>query len=190
MTETVPVTPDEPLTFGQALAAEMGHLERMARYYTSDAVDAEDLIQDTVLLALRFSDSYQAGSNLRAWLQRVMRNRHVSILRRKNLESRVLKAEAYHAVPEWSIGEMSRKTTRIKGRTDLSTGLSAPLMRAIGRLRPEFREVLLICDVEGLSYADAAERVGRPIGTIMSRLHRGRRALRIQIGHSRHLEAA
>ena len=174
----------------QALAAEVDTLGRMATWYTGDPVDAEDLVQDTYVLALRFSDSFKAGSNLRAWLLRMMRNRHLSIARRRQLERRVYENEQRHSLADWSIGEMSRRTMSPDGGVDWDNGLSDPLYQAMNDLRPEFREAVWMCDVEGLSYAEAADRTARPVGTVMSRLHRGRRALRRKLVSRRELEAA
>ncbi|MCP4606449.1 MAG: sigma-70 family RNA polymerase sigma factor [Proteobacteria bacterium] len=174
----------------QALVAELSALEHMAFMYAGDPVDAEDLLQDTCLLALRFSDTFKEGSNLKAWLFRVMRNRHVSLLRRRRLERRVSETEEKHALKDWSIGEMGRRNMEFEGGMNTNMGLSDPIVRAMEGLRPEFRETVLMCDVEGLSYVEAARRSDRPVGTIMSRLHRGRRALRQKLGSRQQLEAA
>ncbi len=173
-----------------ALAQEVSTLERMARWYTGDPMEAEDLVQDTCVLALRFGDSFRDGSNLRAWLLRMMRNRHISILRRKQLERRVFETEGRHTLIDWSIGETSRRSNGSGGGIQIDEGFSDPVSQAMDGLRPEFREVIWLCDVEGLSYAEAARKTSRPVGTIMSRLHRGRRALRRKLGSRRELEAA
>jgi RNA polymerase sigma-70 factor (ECF subfamily) len=165
-------------------------LKRMALWYTGDSMDAEDLVQDTCVLALRFCETYEDGSNLRAWLLKIMRNRHVSIGRRRSLEKRVFETEERHALTEWSIGEMGRRSMERGGGVDVDEGLSDPVLRAMQDISPEFREAVWMCDVEGLSYAEAAGRASRPIGTIMSRLHRGRLALRRKLGSARELEAA
>ena len=175
---------------GQLLAAEKPALERTAYFFTGNPIDAEDLLQDTYVLALRFYDSYKQGTNLRAWLTKVMRNRYISWSRRRKLEQRVLETEGKHALSDWSIGEMGRRTMKRGGGIEIGNGLSDPVAKAMGDLRPEFREIVWLCDVEGLSYADAAKSTSRPIGTVMSRLHRGRRALRKQLGSRRALEAA
>jgi RNA polymerase sigma-70 factor (ECF subfamily) len=189
MCETIKNLPQNK-TIGQALAAEAPALKRAAYFYTGNPVDAEDLLQDTYVLALRFYDTYRQGTNLRAWLTKVMRNRYISWTRRRKLEQRVLETEGKHALSDWSIGEMGRKTMKRGGGIEIGNGLSDPVARAMDDLRPEFREVIWLCDVEGLSYAEAAQSTSRPIGTVMSRLHRGRRALREQLGSRRELEAA
>ena len=69
--------------FEKAICSELQTLHRMAVWYTGSPVEAQDLVQDTLLLALRFQDGYKQGSNLRAWLLKVMRNRHISVTRRR-----------------------------------------------------------------------------------------------------------
>lgn len=176
--------------FGEALRDELPGLRRMARWFAGDATAADDLLQDTLVLALRFQDNFRQGTNLRAWLVRVMRNRHISILRRAKLERKILEAEGKHFVTNWSIGAAGRRTMRRGGDVERDTGLSDPVMSAMDNLRPEFREAVWLCDVEGLSYADAARQIECPVGTIMSRLHRGRRALRQRLGSRQLVEAA
>ena len=175
--------------FKHILISEMETLDRMAMWHTGNPFEAEELLQDTFVLALRFADSYKNGSNLRAWLLRIMRNRHISVLRRKNLERRVFEAEGRYSLTEWSIGQMSLGNTTRADSASLDE-LSDCVLAAMQELHPEFRDAIWMCDVEGLSYADAAKRAGRPIGTIMSRIHRGRRALRRRLGSREQLEAA
>lgn len=180
----------ENVEIGALLAAEAPALKRTAYFFTGDPVDAEDLLQDTFVLALRFFHGYRQGTNLRAWLTKVMRNRYISSTRRRKLEHRVLETEGKHALAEWSIGEMGRKTMKREGGIAVGHGLSDKVAKAMGDLRPEYLEIIWLCDIEGLSYAEAAQTTARPIGTVMSRLHRGRRALRKQLGSRQVLEAA
>jgi RNA polymerase sigma-70 factor (ECF subfamily) len=172
------------------LMDEMAGLERIALSYTGNPVDAEDLVQDTLVLALRFRDAFRDGTNLRAWLARIMRNRYISLARRRKLERRVAETEGRFALTDWSVGEMGRRGMKRDGGIQVGSGFSDPVFKAMNGLRPEFKEVVMLCDVEGLSYAEAAERTDRPLGTIMSRLHRGRRHLRRKLGSRRQLEAA
>jgi RNA polymerase sigma-70 factor (ECF subfamily) len=167
--------------FESALEAELPTMGRLARWFAKDGDQAADLVQDTLLLALRFRDSFQPGTNMRAWLTRVMRNRHISVLRRRKLERRILETEGCHFLKDWSVGAMGLRSTEGEGDVDREPGLCDTVVRAIDGLRPEFREAVWLCDVEGLSYAEAARMVSCPVGTIMSRLHRGRRTLRASL---------
>lgn len=176
--------------FEQAICEEIGTLEKMAIWYTGDPADAEDLVQDTIVLALRFKESYRTGSNMRAWLLKVMRNRHISITRRNRLERRVQDSEASHALTDWSLSEIGRRNMSYGGGVDRDQGFSDPVSHAMETLSPEFREVVSLCDIEDYTYAEAAERIECPVGTVMSRLHRGRRALREKLVSRQALDAA
>jgi RNA polymerase sigma-70 factor (ECF subfamily) len=173
-----------------SLDAQIPALRRTARWLTGDWHKAEDLLQDTMVLALRFSDNFAEGTNLLAWLTRVMRNRHISNMRRRALEQQILEAEGAHALTAWSIGAMGRRTMHGDGDVSPENGFCDTVVSAMEALRPEFREAVWLCDVEGMSYADAASAISCPVGTIMSRLHRGRRALRRRLGSRRSVEAA
>jgi RNA polymerase sigma-70 factor (ECF subfamily) len=177
-------------SFQNAVCQEIHTLKRMAVWYTGNSMDAEDLVQDTLMLALRFQDGYKAGSNLRAWLLRVMRNRYISLTRRRRLERRVQDHESSHALTDWSLSETGRRSMLEGGGVDADTGFSDPVVLAMSSLKPEFRDVVLMCDVEEMSYQEAAQRADCPVGTIMSRLHRGRRALKDKLVSRTHLNAA
>jgi len=176
--------------FESSLHSEFPAMRRMAGWLTGDEHRAEDLLQDTLVLALRFRGNFQEGTNMRAWLSRVMRNRHISMMRRKKLERRIMETEGRYSLTCWSVGAMGRRTTGDGGDVHVDDGFCDQVVAAMDELRPEFREVVMLCDVEEMSYADAASRMSCPVGTIMSRLHRGRRALRTKLGSRRHIEEA
>ena len=176
--------------FENALQREIPSLRKSAKWLAGDDSRAEDLLQDTMLLALRFQESFKEGTNLRAWLMRVMKNRHISLLRRKSLERKIMETEGTLTLTYWSVGSMGIRTTRDEGDVYMDEGFSDQVVHAMEDLRPEFRQAVMLCDVEGMSYADAANRISCPVGTIMSRLHRGRRALRRSLGSRRRMEAA
>ena len=182
--------PNQHPTFEKAICEELHTLQRMAFWYTGDTAEAQDLVQDTMLLALRFHESYKSGSNLRAWLLKVMRNRHISVTRRRRLEKRVLDHESGHALCDWSLSETGRRSMSSDGGVSRDTGFSDKVVSAMGAIRPEFRDAVLMCDVEELSYLEAAEKADCPVGTVMSRLHRGRRALKDKLVSREHLDAA
>lgn len=177
-------------SFEFTICEELPTLERMALWYTNDSNDASDLVQDTIVLAIRFQGSYKNGSNLRAWLLKVMRNRYISLTRRHKLERRVYESEAHHALTDWSLSEVGRRNREPGGGIDIGSGLSDSVTEALESLRPEFRDAVWMCDIEELTYLEAAKRVNCPVGTIMSRLHRGRRALRDMLGSRQQLDAA
>lgn len=146
-------------------------LYRYARWLTRDPAEAEDIVQETMLKALRAFDSFAPGSNIRAWMFRILRNTF--------LTSR----SGLRAVPPLSIDEQPALVEElIDGETPetrLVERVNAERLRqAIERLPVEFREVLLLSDVEEMRYKEIAETLSIPIGTVTSRLIRARRKLR------------
>jgi RNA polymerase sigma-70 factor (ECF subfamily) len=138
---------------------------RALRLARNDSV-AQDVLQDTVERALRFEGQYEQGSNLRAWLQRILLSVFITRCRRARRERRAIE----HLTQDpcaWTMPEM----------TPPSQSLSPSLQRALSALPTAFRQAVELVDVADLSYRDAAEIIGVPLGTVMSRLHRGRRIL-------------
>jgi RNA polymerase sigma-70 factor (ECF subfamily) len=180
-----------PCAFEKQLQGEMPALRRLAGWITRDRDRAEDLLQDTMLLALRFKESYRDNVNMHAWLTRIMKNRYISILRRQSLESRILETEKNYALPLLSISASMMNARRKDGAVHPDDDFSDTVLHAMNELRDEYRDVVILCDVDGLSYAEAAASLDCPLGTVMSRLHRGRRALRKRlVSRSALVEAA
>jgi RNA polymerase sigma-70 factor (ECF subfamily) len=128
--------------------------------------DAQDLLQDTVVRALRFESTFERGTNLKAWLYQILMSVFVSRCRRLRRERRAL--EWLSADPcAWTRHEAPAAMTK----------LSTPVERALKTLPAKFARVLELVDIEERSYREAAEELGLPIGTVMSRLFRGRRML-------------
>ena len=146
-------------------------LYNYARWLTKDSAEAEDLVQETFLKGLRGFGSFSAGTNFRAWMYRILRNAF--------LTSRT----GLRAAPQLSIEDdpdtfdelaFDERTERIAiARIDAET-----VRRAIDELPLVFREVLLLCDVEEMSYREIAEALAIPVGTVTSRLMRARRKVR------------
>ena len=144
-----------PELFGRAL--------RMSR---SPAL-AEDLVQDTVERAIRFESNYQPGTNLRAWLHQILFSVFITRCRRSRRERNALDVLA---------SDPCAWTSPDAAPTDMDA-LSPGVARALAALPPSFRDVVVLVDLDELSYKDAAAKLRVPVGTIMSRLHRGRRLL-------------
>jgi RNA polymerase sigma-70 factor (ECF subfamily) len=136
-----------------------------------NGVEAEDLLQDAVERALRFQRGYEPGTNLRAWLHRILMTVFISKKRRSTRERRAL-ARLTVDPCAWVRRDSSPEVTSV----------SAQVERAVGRLPRKFREVVWMVDVGDMSYRDAAEQLAVPLGTVMSRLHRGRRQLAATLG--------
>lgn len=146
-------------------------LYNYARWLTKDPAEAEDLVQETFLKGLRGFGSFTPGSNFRAWMYRILRNAF--------LTSR----SGLRAAPQLSI-EDDRETVddlvadERTERTAIARVDAAAVRRAIDELPLLFREVLLLCDVEEMSYREIAEALAIPVGTVTSRLMRARRKVR------------
>ena len=145
---------------------------------TRSQADAEDLVQETLLRAYRFHDRFEPGSNMKAWLLRIQYNAFVNRYRRITRERAVEKDG-----PESTAGADVMSRDALRALTDpTGTALRPMVLRelqaALDTLPDDQRMVVLLADVEELSYKEIAEVLGCPIGTVMSRLHRARRALR------------
>lgn len=143
-------------------------LARAALRLTHNRSDADDLMQETALRAFRFWSHYQPGSNLRAWLHRILINTFVNGYRKGRRERESMQLLA---------GAVADAGTTDGEPEALRSGLCDEVASGMSALSPEFRAVLWAVAVDGLSYREAAERLGCPEGTIMSRLYRARRAM-------------
>jgi RNA polymerase sigma-70 factor (ECF subfamily) len=148
---------------------------------TRSPVDAEDLVQDTLVRAYRFYDRFEAGTNFKAWLLRIQMNAFVNRYRRSARERHVFDGPMAAPVGE---GVMSRATMR--GLTDPVGDaqrqiIAREINRAFDQLSEDARAMVLLADVEELSYKEIAEVMGCPIGTVMSRLHRARKQLQLSL---------
>lgn len=132
---------------------------------------ADDLLQETALRALSFEDSYKSETNLKAWLHQVLFSVFVTRCRRRRRSSRFLLEHAADPNLWCSTSEPNRP----------NEGLSPPVERAIQSLPRQFGQVVVLVDLQDMSYGEAAAHLGVPIGTVMSRLHRGRRLLAGQL---------
>lgn len=140
-------------------------LRRFARGLCRDADLADDLVQDTLERALTRLNLFRRGSNLRAWLFTILRNQFLNGRATRYAQAVTLDAE------DWE-----RRLTHLPDQTHRLEAMD--LLRALDRLAHDQREVLLLVGLEGFTYEDAAAILGVPQGTVMSRLSRGREALR------------
>jgi RNA polymerase sigma-70 factor (ECF subfamily) len=145
---------------------------------TRNPQDAEDLVQETMLRAYRSFDRFEAGTNLKAWLFRIMTNAYINTYRKKQREPRKVSSDEledfdlYQELkthdPQW---EMTPENMVLNSLVD------SDIIEAIDDLPEQFRLAVVLSDIEGFSYAEMAEIMDVPLGTVMSRLHRGRKAL-------------
>ena len=153
-------------------------LYRTALRMTRSEADAEDLVQETYIRAFRFREQFTPGTNLKAWLFRILTNTFINTYRRRQTQPEFTELEG---VDEFSLYKRMSdlKTSSGAGNpeTEFLDGLvDSEVKDARGELPEKFRQVVLL-DVEGFSYKEIAEMVDIPIGTVMSRLHRGRKFL-------------
>jgi RNA polymerase sigma-70 factor (ECF subfamily) len=167
---------------GQAVRGEfestiLPHLDAMVRFARSlmrgNRAEAEDLVQDAVLRAFEAFPRFQRGTNLRAWLFRILRNTYVDRLRRHGREREPIEQGA--DVPE---AGSALEDFQAQARRECS---AADLEAALDQLPAELHMVLLLVDGEGMRYEEVAQVLECPVGTARSRLHRGRHLLRQQL---------
>jgi RNA polymerase sigma-70 factor, ECF subfamily len=146
-------------------------LYNFARWIARDSYDAEDLVQETYLKALRSFSSFQPGTNFRAWIFRILRNTFLSS--RKTFERRMIDTlESEEEGPELAVVTDTPETI-LMDRSNIQR-----VQRAIDDLPAHYRDPLLLCEVEEMSYGEIAEILSIPIGTVMSRLARARKLVR------------
>ena len=143
----------------------------LARYLVRDEHDAQDLVQDAVLRAIRYFDGYREG-DARAWLLAIVRNCCMTWLRREGSTKKV----------SFDAGTLSLADPRETDASAIQRSERAALARALDALPDEFREVIVLREIQELSYKEISDVVGVPIGTVMSRLARGRKRLASALG--------
>jgi RNA polymerase sigma-70 factor, ECF subfamily len=163
---------DQPLAGFEELAMPLfDSLYNFARWLAHNSTDAEDLVQETYLKALRGFASFQPGTNFRAWMFQILRNTFLSS--RSKLEWRMTEAmDSEEDGPELAVDSETPETILVN-RSD-----SKLVRRAIDDLPVHYRETLLLCEVEEMSYQEIAEVLSIPIGTVMSRLARACKSVR------------
>mgnify|MGYP002886371186 CR=1 FL=1 len=136
---------------------------------TRNRADAEDLVQETYLKAYQKFHQYKPGTNIKAWLYRILTNTYITSYRKAQ---RSPKRASTDTVEDWQTGLKSAEVEALEALP------SAQLREALDSLSEEHRMVVLMADVEGMSYKEIAEELGVPMGTVMSRLNRARKNLR------------
>ena len=145
--------------------------------------DAEDVVQETFLKAYRAYDSFKAGTNLKAWLYRILTNTYINRYRKaQRRPSEVELGELQDLYLFKRLGEQSGASESAESEV-LEQFVDSDVIQALESLPDNFRMPVLLADVEGFAYKEIAEMLDIPIGTVMSRLHRGRKALQKKLWH-------
>ncbi len=161
--------------FEQQTLPHMEVLYNYALRMTGGKEDAADLLQETILKAYRFWDKFEQGTNLRAWLFRIMKNTYINLYRKEVKEPEKVdydEIEGYYNLIRDQNSDDNDLQEKMFGQL-----LDDDVSKALESLPEEFRTVVILCDIEGLAYEEIAEFLQIPVGTVRSRLHRGRKLL-------------
>lgn len=159
-------------------ALEFAHpLFGLAMRLTHDASDAEDLVQETYLRAFRFYKRFEPGTNLKAWLFRIETNLFINKYRRKVKEREVLDGSEELTLRHYSLSHEAQLSTGDPEGLLTRESLSDEVSQALDQVPVDFRTTVLLADVHDFSYKEIASMTDTPLGTVMSRLYRGRRIL-------------
>ena len=167
-----------PSEFEREAMSHLPTLLAVGSRLTRGTAEAEDLVQDTLLKALRAREHFTPGSNMRAWLLRILTNTFINRYRRGGLERSVLDGPDADPLADGWIGASTMEAMRDPESRAMRALLEKEIVAALDELPEEFRLAVVLSDVEELSYKEISEIMGCPIGTVMSRLHRGRRLLK------------
>lgn len=165
--------------FNDEILPHLDAIYNFALKLTANNDDAEDLVQDTIVKAYRFFNSYEKGTNAKGWLFRILKNSYINNYRKASKQPGKVDYDEIEPFYESIRSEQSNTT-------DLESQMYGDMMdddvtSALNRLPEDFRTVVLLCDIEGFTYEEIANMLDVPIGTIRSRLHRGRNLLKAEL---------
>jgi RNA polymerase sigma-70 factor, ECF subfamily len=175
--KSIMVSEEAKKRFEEIAFAHMDSLYSTALRMTRNAEEAEDLVQDTYLRAYRFFDKFEEGTNFKAWIFKILTNTFINKYRKK------VRTPQSVQLDKVEFGLESEDDSKAEGEwvgfdeAHYEGIFDDEVKAAMAQLSEEFRIVIILADIEGFSYKDIADMIDRPIGTVMSRLFRGRRVL-------------
>jgi RNA polymerase sigma-70 factor (ECF subfamily) len=155
------------------------HIDSMYNFgyrLTFDEDDAKDLVQDTYLKSYRFIDSFQEGTNAKAWLFRILKNSFINDFRKKSKQP--TKVDYQEVESYYNSDDVDRTITTDLRVETVKEMIGDEISNALNSLDVDFRTVIILCDLEGFKYDEMAKILDIPIGTVRSRLHRARNLLK------------
>jgi RNA polymerase sigma-70 factor (ECF subfamily) len=174
----VDLTEDERQRFQADALPMLDSLYGAALRMTRNPQDAEDLVQETMMRAYRAFGRFEAGTNLKAWLFRILTNAYINTYRKRQREPQKVSSDE---VEEFDLyRELKNHDSQFDSTPEsivLDSLVDSDIIEAIDDLPEQFRLAVVLSDIEGFSYAEMAQIMDVPMGTVMSRLHRGRKAL-------------
>jgi RNA polymerase sigma-70 factor (ECF subfamily) len=163
--------------FADNVASHMDALYAVACRLTRNPTEAEDLVQDAMVKAIRAEGQFESGTNLKAWLFRILTNTFINKYRRGGLERAIFDGPDADPLVDGWVSANTMRQLRDPESVALRPILEGEVQRALDELPAEFKLAVMLCDVEEFSYEEISDIMGCPIGTVMSRLHRGRKLL-------------
>jgi len=165
----------------------MPHIDSMYNFayrLTFDEDESKDLVQDTYLKAFRFINSFQEGTNAKAWLYRILKNSFINDYRKKSKQPSKVD---YQEVEQFYNSEDTPSNATVDLRMETTKDMIGDeISNALNSLAIDFRTVIILCDLEGFTYEEMAKILDIPIGTVRSRLHRARNLLREKLSSYAH----
>ncbi len=179
---TVNMTDKDKRRFQRDALPLLDSLYGAALRMTRNPADAEDLVQETMLRAYRAFDRFEEGTNLKAWLFRIMTNAYINTYRKRQREPQKVSTDEIEDFDLYQ--ELKSHDPQYEQTPEnivLDNLVDSDIMEAIDDLPEQFRLAVVLSDVEGFTYAEMADIMEVPMGTVMSRLHRGRKALQMRL---------
>jgi RNA polymerase sigma-70 factor (ECF subfamily) len=163
--------------FDSLFREHLNGLYALALRMTRNALDAEDLVQETALKAYRYFHRFDAGTNFRAWIFRILTNNFINEYRKHKKSPAQTEIDSVSYKLDQSGSGFWDQLDDRNSQYDYKDVFDDEINASLEKLPDEYKMVVLLCDVEGFSYKEISEIIGHPIGTVMSRLHRGRKLL-------------